>query len=1382
MTDFRVNVIYSDAEARRRNAQFRRELGATEAAANAVRRSLQNAFAAIGVIGAVRGIERLADTYTQVNNRLRVVAQNNNELNRSFERTVQIAIETRSNFRNVAELYARMRINARELGITANGTARFTELLSKAIKISGASATEASGALVQLSQGLSSGRLNGDELRSVLEQLPFVADIIAKEFGVTRGELRGLGADGELVADRIIGAFFRQSESIEESFGKTIPLISEGFQNLFTQLTIFVGELDKLAGATPAIFQGLTLIGNNLDIIAASLGFLVLRLAAVSFAKFVQGVVQATQVQLAYASASQTTGAVLLRSAEADRQRAQFALNAANASRAASAAEISRAQANRTALQSTLALNVSQLEQARIQVQLQQGIAAATGRTIGLTKAMSAQQASLRGVLATKAALRNVTVELAAATVAETAATARATASQAALSAALARATLAARAASAAIATLRGTLAFFGGPVGLAITAVGTALFFMATRASAADKSLETVGRNAGELAAAFEAVGGATNLLARELENLTTAEAIRSQVEAAAVFRKELDQVVSRVESFTSSLSEDVSGATFGPQIENIRNLTDALKSGDVSLSSYRQSLSDISVGIGDTDNFLVGIIDSFLEASRGANDLERSLEVATATVAVLEGNATDAQRELLNLSLATGPISREFQKVDKDAKSALATISEFSKELSSQIKIQEDLTAVRAAFDRGLKEIQDQRRSGDILEIDAIPETEQLRAAFRAATGDITGTTEAAQKAAEAVDSYAAAATRAGLTGRSRAISDATDQYQEIVGLILAAGGNQDQLTAATQAFSTILDSISAQYDEVSQKAARFSEAVSETLSGLDQDISLFSISDQSERDITQTLLRIRSQLSALTTENIDDVMSQVEERVREISRLRQEETRSIAVTSTIDDLNQEIATVRELSSVSSQESALREEQLRVKNSLVQRAGAVTEEETATVERLVAELFRLRQELSDNVSEIKRMSRATAELGRGVDSFLQAGNEAGLSAQELALRRLSDTYEELRTGITSTVSDSGLASAAVDKLTESYEAQKKAIAERFKPRDKTAPGRSKADVVGEIQRGLELDIQRLSITDEAQREFFTQINRIRDRLISAEIPNVQKALSDLEPLIKQVADQTRLDRARQLIRGIRRDTVDAIAVETELLGKSGQQREVQLRLLQLERDLRRDGLSLSDEERLGLENQFTALSELEDQFKRIEEVAQSVASNMTNAIIQFAQTGKLSFKDFANSVISDLIRITVQQSLTGPLVGALSAGLSSLANSAFGGVDSSIVQPRASGGPVTAGMPYIVGEKRPELFVPNSDGFIYPSVGSRKSSQNASNLTINVYVDGDTESRTREAVFQGVQIALRQQKVVAQKTTSSIIERRERIGAGES
>jgi len=119
-----------------------------------------------------------------------------------------------------------------------------------------------------------------------------------------------------------------------------------------------------------------------------------------------------------------------------------------------------------------------------------------------------------------------------------------------------------------------------------------------------------------------------------------------------------------------------------------------------------------------------------------------------------------------------------------------------------------------------------------------------------------------------------------------------------------------------------------------------------------------------------------------------------------------------------------------------------------------------------------------------------------------------------------------------------------------------------------------------------------------------------------------------------------------------------------------------------------------------------------------------------------MENAITDFVMTGKSSFRDFANSVIADLIRIAVRASITAPLAGGMGS-LFSWFGGATPGADTfenpweTLGGGRASGGPVSPGTVYPVGERGMEYFAPSVPGTIIPNIGK-------GNVTVNIRNEG--------------------------------------------
>jgi len=331
ITDFRINVIVDPAQAPRGIATVERSLTQVENKADKMRGAIARALTGVSVAILVRELGQLADAYTNVQNRLRTVTDDQERLGVVTDEVFAIADRTRSAFDATAEVYSRVGLAAKELGRTELELLRFTESLNQAVILSGASADEARAGLIQLSQGLASGALRGDELRSVLEQLPVVADVISKSMGITRGELRQLGAEGKITADIVLDAFKGAREELEGRFAKSVPTISQSFTVLRNNLVQFVGEMNESKGASAGVSSAILVLADNIDDAANAALLLAGGVAAIKLTPIITDSATAASNFLQMSQAVVAGKAVMLGSAEAARLLALEEFHAAEA-------------------------------------------------------------------------------------------------------------------------------------------------------------------------------------------------------------------------------------------------------------------------------------------------------------------------------------------------------------------------------------------------------------------------------------------------------------------------------------------------------------------------------------------------------------------------------------------------------------------------------------------------------------------------------------------------------------------------------------------------------------------------------------------------------------------------------------------------------------------------------------------------------------------------------------------------------------------------------------------------------------------------------------------------------------------------------------------
>lgn len=233
------------------------------------------AASVMGAAYAAKSVLDLSDSYTNLENRLRQVAGSQGELNQLMERTKSIADSTRSDWASTGEAFVRLTNATKQLGVSQERALQITETLNMALQSSGASSTEAAAGTLQLMQALSSGALQGDEFRSIAEQLPFLLDLFAKQMGVSRGELKKLGSEGKITADVVVKSLEAAEGAIRDKFAASTATASQQWTVFKNQLVETAGEFVKNSQLIPLLGQALSSVSAIVGPLASALGSLI---------------------------------------------------------------------------------------------------------------------------------------------------------------------------------------------------------------------------------------------------------------------------------------------------------------------------------------------------------------------------------------------------------------------------------------------------------------------------------------------------------------------------------------------------------------------------------------------------------------------------------------------------------------------------------------------------------------------------------------------------------------------------------------------------------------------------------------------------------------------------------------------------------------------------------------------------------------------------------------------------------------------------------------------------------------------------------------------------------------------------------------------------
>lgn len=256
--------------------------------ANGLMDMIKGAVVAYATVQTVTSALNLSDELTQTTARLNMMNDGVQSTDELVNMVYASAENARGSFQEMADVVARFGNNAGDaFGSTAEVVA-FAELVQKQMTIAGASTSEAANAMLQLSQGLGSGVLRGDELNSIFEQAPNLIRNIADYLGVSIGEIREMASEGELTADVVKAAIFAATDEINANF-EAMPMtwgqIWQSMQN--TAIMAFQPVLQRLnAMANSEAFQGFVdqainamatvaeIVLNIFDLVAAVGGFI----------------------------------------------------------------------------------------------------------------------------------------------------------------------------------------------------------------------------------------------------------------------------------------------------------------------------------------------------------------------------------------------------------------------------------------------------------------------------------------------------------------------------------------------------------------------------------------------------------------------------------------------------------------------------------------------------------------------------------------------------------------------------------------------------------------------------------------------------------------------------------------------------------------------------------------------------------------------------------------------------------------------------------------------------------------------------------------------------------------------------------------------------
>lgn len=246
---------------------------------------------ALGMAGAFAGafatghLISLADEWSSVNARLKQASQSSDDFTESQRALMDISQRTGTAFSDNASLFARSAASMREYGYSSEEVLKVTEAISTGLKLSGASASEASSVITQFSQALAQGVLRGEEFNSVNENGDRVIRALAAGMGVARKDLKAMADQGMLTADKVVPALISQLGTMRGEFEAMPQTVSAATTKVENAFMAWVGGANEATGATSTLVAVLNTVSDNIDTVATAAG----ALAAIGGARYLGG-------------------------------------------------------------------------------------------------------------------------------------------------------------------------------------------------------------------------------------------------------------------------------------------------------------------------------------------------------------------------------------------------------------------------------------------------------------------------------------------------------------------------------------------------------------------------------------------------------------------------------------------------------------------------------------------------------------------------------------------------------------------------------------------------------------------------------------------------------------------------------------------------------------------------------------------------------------------------------------------------------------------------------------------------------------------------------------------------------------------------------------
>jgi tape measure domain-containing protein len=194
------------------------------------------------------GVAKWADDWTNINNRLRLVATDSANLVAINERIFASAQKTRSGYADMVSMFQQLTMQAQHYGLSQAQVAQVAETVSMSSAMANTGPNAAEQSVKQLIQAMARGKVQAQELNTIMGNTPRLATAIAEGMGVTVDKLRMLNAQGKLTGTDVVQSLLKMGPKIAEEFARSTPTIAGAFTVANNAMIHFVGSMQDATG------------------------------------------------------------------------------------------------------------------------------------------------------------------------------------------------------------------------------------------------------------------------------------------------------------------------------------------------------------------------------------------------------------------------------------------------------------------------------------------------------------------------------------------------------------------------------------------------------------------------------------------------------------------------------------------------------------------------------------------------------------------------------------------------------------------------------------------------------------------------------------------------------------------------------------------------------------------------------------------------------------------------------------------------------------------------------------------------------------------------------------------------------------------------------